>query len=201
MQTAIAHKQVNIYREFLANRLGDCLVKTESKTRSGWIVEQLSIEPYQRILEVGYGMGNTLAKVGKKLKTGFLAGVDESVVMYQMAQRKNKKLLEQELLQLHIGELADLPYPPYYFDKVYVNNIHSSWKNPQQQLLQITRMLKVGGSLLMVFQPAGAKTEDDLWVAAENLRQEYKEAGLVDIRISFMEMQPVHAVSVLGIKP
>lgn len=162
-------------------------------------MEQLAIEPYQHILEVGYGMGNTLAKVGKKLKVGLLAGVDESVFMYQMAERKNKKLLGQEMLQLHVGELSDLPYPPYYFDKAYVNNIYSTWKDPQRQLYQINRLLKVGGSLLVVLQP-DTKKETDIWKVAENIRLEFVNAGLTGVRISFMEMQPVHAISVYGIK-
>jgi len=181
-------------------KLADCIKTSKNKTLSQWTVEQLHISPYQHILEVGFGLGNTLREVANKLQVGFIAGVDESVAMYQQASRKNKIYLQKELMQLHTGTINDLPYPSQYFHSIYATHIYAAWKEPQYKFMQMHSLLKNGGRLVTVFQPRFAKTEKELWTAAEKIQQEYHEAGLTDIRISFRDMSPVNAIAAVGFK-
>src|ERR1700694_1559894 len=68
-----------------SGKLAACLRSAQSRQRSNWMVEQLNVQPYQHILEIGYGSGNTLQEVARKLKIGFLAGIDHSTEMYKQA--------------------------------------------------------------------------------------------------------------------
>lgn len=184
----------------ISGRLADCLMIGKSKQLSDWTVEQLSIQPYQHLLEVGYGPGNTLEKVARTLKVGFLAGIDHSVAMYQQAYRRNRRFIQQQLLQLHIGQLHELPYPSHYFHTVYGSDVHFSWKDPQQEFMRLSSLLRSRGKLVMIFQPRWARKEAAVREAAERTGEDLIAAGLDDIRIEYRDMYPVTGISVTGFK-
>jgi ubiquinone/menaquinone biosynthesis C-methylase UbiE len=181
-------------------KLKDWAMSSQNKTITSWIIEQLHVQPYQHILEIGYGSGNTLYEAAKKLQVGFLAGVDNSVNSYQQSYRRNKKFILQQLMQLHLGTIEGLPYPAHYFHSVYVGNIYRSWKEPEYKFMQINNLLKSGGKLVAVFQPREAITENETWQAAEKIQQQYIDAGFIDVRVSFRDMHPASAIAVVGNK-
>ena len=184
----------------LSAKIADCLVTDKNKTRSDWTLEQLQLQPYQHLLEVGFNSGNVLREIGRKMPVGFLAGVDESVENFQMAYRKNKKLIQKHFLQLHLGSIGDLPYPPNYFHTIFSTNKYADLKEPQYAFMQLANMLRPGGRLITVFQPRWAVTEKKVWLAAQKIQDEYLEAGLTDVRISFRDMSPVSCISTVGVK-
>lgn len=181
-------------------KIAGWLMARENKARNAWMVEQLNVQPYQHILEVGYGPGNALQHVAGKLKVGFLAGIDHSLAMYQQAYRKNKSYIEQQLLHLHFGDLHELSYPPHYFHTIYGSNVHFFWKDPQAEFIRLSSLLKSKGKLVMVFQPRWARQEEEVLKSAEKLRKDFIEAGLTDVRIEYREMYPVTCISAVGIK-
>lgn len=193
----------NIFRQpaGYAGKLAGSLMSLKSKQRSSWTVEQLKIQPYQHILEVGYGPGNTLQEVARQLKIGFLAGIDHSVPMYQQAYRRNKRFIQQQLLQLHIGDLNDLSYPPHYFHTIYGSNMHFFLKEPRLAFMRLASLLKSRGKLVMVFQPRAARDEAAIRQAGEEIREDYTAAGLTDIRIEYRDMYPVTCIAAVGFKP
>jgi trans-aconitate methyltransferase len=182
-------------------KIAGCLMSLKNKQRSDWTVSQLDIRPYQHILEVGYGPGNTLQQVARTLKIGFLAGIDHSYAMYQQAYRRNRIFIEQQLLQLHIGELNELSYPSHYFHTIYGSNAHFFWQDPVSEYIRLSSMLKSGGKLVMVFQPRRARKEEAIRLAAEKTRKDYEEAGLSNIQIEYRDMYPVTCIAVTSFKP
>ena len=195
-----------LYRQFhqptgYTGKLAGWLMTARNKARSDWTVEQLNIQPYQHILEIGYGTGRTLEEVGMKLKIGFIAGIDHSAIMCQEASRRNKRFIRQQLMQLHIGKAADLSYPPHYFHTIYGSNVHFFWKEPQYEFMQLARLLKTGGRLVMVFQPGWANNDEDVKLAAEKIKKQYLEAGLVDVQLEFKDMDAVTCIAATGYKP
>jgi ubiquinone/menaquinone biosynthesis C-methylase UbiE len=200
MQTINAIQNYSQQPSGYFQKIVDCITAPKNKVLSQWTVEQLRIEPYQHILEVGFGLGNALREVAHKLQAGFIAGIDESVDMFRQANRKNNIYMQKELMQLHVGTVSELPYPSQYFHSIYANNIYSSWREPQYKFMQLQSLLKNGGRLVTVFQPKFAKTEKELWNAAEKIQHEYHEAGLTDVRISFRDMSPVNAIAAVGFK-
>ena len=196
----------NLYNTFrqptgYTGKLAGYLMSLKSKERSDWTVEQLNIQPYQHILEVGYGPGNTLQEVARRLKVGFLAGIDHSVTMYRQAYRRNKRFIQQQLLQLHIGELSELSYPPHYFHTIYGSNIHFFLQEPPLEFMRLSSLLKSRGRLVMVFQPRQARSEEAIRRAGEKIREDYLAAGLTDIRIEYKDMSPVTCIAATGFKP
>jgi len=183
-----------------AAKIKNWATASQNKTISSWAVEQLRIQPYHHILEIGYGNGSTLNEVAKKLRIGFIAGIDESVDAYQQAYKKNKRFIEQELMQLHLGSVENLPYPSHYFHSIYSTNIYSSWKEPQYKFMQLNNLLKSGGKLITLFQPRSWATEKEMWDAAEKIQEEYIDAGLTDVRLSFREIHSTTCIAAVGYK-
>jgi SAM-dependent methyltransferase len=184
-----------------SGQLAGCLMDLENRQRSDWTVDQLEVQPYQQILEIGYGTGRTLQEVARRLKIGLLAGIDHSTVMYHQAFRRNRKLIQDQLLQLHIGGIPDLSYPGYYFHSIYGSNVHFFWKEPQYEFMQLAKLLKCGGKLLMVFQPRGAGKDSEIEESADLVKWQYQEAGLQHVRIEYKDMHPVTCISAIGYKP
>ena len=172
----------------------------KNKSITDWTVEQLNIQPYQHILEIGFGPGHTLHEVAEKLKIGFLAGIDDSMRMYRRAFHKNKKLIARQLLQLHIGNAEDLSYPHYYFHTIYAVNPHFGWKDPLSVFIQMSAMLRAGGKLVMVFQPTWAQSEEEIFAAAEEMRNQFLEAGLLRVEVEFRDMHPTTGIAVIGFR-
>jgi cyclopropane fatty-acyl-phospholipid synthase-like methyltransferase len=183
-----------------AAKLKSWATASQNKTISSWAIEQLRIQPYQHILEIGYGNGSTLNEAAKKLSIGFIAGIDESVDSYQQAYKKNKRFIEQELMQLHIGPVKSIPYPAHYFHSIYSTNIYSSWKEPQYKFMQLGNLLKSGGKLITLFHPQSWITEKEMWDAAEKIQEEYIDAGLTDVRLSFREIHSTTCIAAVGYK-
>ena len=167
---------------------------------SDWTIDQLNIRPYQQILEVGYGQGFGLEHAARKLKVGLLAGIDESMLMYQKAYMKNKKLVRQQLLQLHLGTIQELSYPHQYFHTIYGSNIHFSWKEPVAAFILLSNMLKTGGKLVMAFQPAWARNSSEVDQEADQMARALEESGLIDIQLEFKDANPVSFISATGFK-
>jgi ubiquinone/menaquinone biosynthesis C-methylase UbiE len=194
-----------LYKQFskptgYSGKLAGWLMTAKNKARSDWTVDLLEVKPYQHILEVGYGTGRTLEEVGIKLKIGFIAGIDHSILMYQEASKRNKRFIRQQLMQLHLGKISDLNYPSHYFHTIYGSNVHFFWKEPQYEFMQLARLLKSGGKLVMVFQPRSASNEEEIKQAAEKIRQEFTEAGLVNIQLEYKDMDPVTCIAATGYK-
>jgi ubiquinone/menaquinone biosynthesis C-methylase UbiE len=181
-------------------RLTSWLIPGQQTHTSDWTLEQLNILPYQHLLEVGYGLGKTTQVVARKLKAGFIAGIDCSVTMYQRAYKRNRRAIEQQLLQLHVGNLHELPYPPHYFHTIYGTNAHVSWKDPQVEFMRLANLLKSGGRLVMILQPQWPRQEKAIREAIEKIEEDYLAAGLADIRIRYKDTDPVTGIAVTGYK-
>jgi hypothetical protein len=120
--------------------------------------------------------------------------------MYQRAYKRNRRAIEQQLLQLHVGNLYELPYPSHYFHTVYGTNAHLSWKDPQMEFIRLAGLLKSGGRLAMILQPQLPRQEKLIRESVEKIEEDYLAAGLTDIRIRYKDTDPVTSVAVTGYK-
>src|SRR5262249_9245452 len=102
-----------------------------------WIIHRLGLQPYQHVLEVGSGTGPRLEEAARTLRTGFLAGVEPSAPLYQQAYKRNRRFIARQLMELHLGDLAHLPYPPHYFHTVFTTSAILLGKYPEIELLRL----------------------------------------------------------------
>ncbi|HEV3327075.1 MAG TPA: hypothetical protein VG052_15780 [Puia sp.] len=166
-----------------------------------WTIRQLHLQPYQHLLEVGYGSGRLLAEVARTIKTGFLAGIEASIPLYRQAYRRNKAFIRQERMQLHIGQLYELPYPAHYFHTIYGCGIHRTWNNFATESLRLGSLLRSGGRLVLLSPPRRNRNEEDIRTEAARLQAGYLAAGLTDIHTEYRDFSSGTCLAVTGFKP
>ena len=118
-----------------------------------WTISLLDIQPYHRILEIGFGPGVSTQMAGEKAFKGFVSGIDHSETMVQAASQRNAAAIRSGRMELKQGDVTALPYPGQSFDIAY--SLHSIyfWKNPVDCLKEIKRVLKPDGLLAITIQP------------------------------------------------
>ena len=173
-----------------------------------WTVRQLNLQAYQHVLEVGFGEGQLLAVVARTLRIGFLAGIESSIPLYRRAYRRNKAFIHRQLIQLHLGELHELPYPAHYFHTIYTSGTHfprkdegTARKDAATECLRLASLLRVGGRLVWLSQAGTYRKEEDLRTEAARLQAACLTSGLTDIRTEYQDFPSGPGMAVTGFKP
>ena len=165
-----------------------------------WTVRQLDLQPYQHVLEIGCGSGQLLTAVARTLRIGFLAGIESSIPLYSQAYRRNKAFIRRQLIQLHLGELHELPYPAHYFHTIYGSATHSPGKNAVTECLRLASLLRSGGRLVWLSQTKTYRKQEDLRTEAARLQAACLTAGLTDIHTEYRDFPSGPGMAVTGFK-
>jgi ubiquinone/menaquinone biosynthesis C-methylase UbiE len=137
-----------LFGKFIGNRMAKGNVYDAQ-----WTVSLLGIQPHHRILEIGFGPGVSAQMASDKAPMGFVAGIDHSETMVQVASQQNATAIQSGRMELKQGDVSSLPYPHESFDTAF--SLHSIyfWPNPGDCLKEIRRVLKPGGLLAITIQP------------------------------------------------
>jgi len=162
-----------------------------------WALQQLNIQPYQHLLEVGYGAGHLTEEVARTLRIGFIAGIESAIPLYQQAYRRNKRFVRQQLLQLHIGEAYELFYPAHYFHTIYTTNIHLSGKDIPSELLRLSSLLKNKGRLVLLLT---GRDRIDKQEMIPRLQEACYHAGLQRVHMEAHPLRPDNYLAITAFK-
>ncbi len=165
-----------------------------------WIIRQLDLQPHQHLLEAGCGSGRLLAAVADTLHNSFIVGVEPSLILYRRALRRNAIYLRRETMQLHPGQLYDLPYPASYFHTIFGSGSYHTWNNLNTECLRLSFLLRTDGRLLLLSKPGHYRRENDLRTEAARLQAAFLHAGLTDIQTEY-RFNGGLCVAVTGFKP
>jgi SAM-dependent methyltransferase len=122
------------------------------------VAELLAPAPTDRLLEVGFGPGTTLARLARSVPAGRVVGVDPSIVMFRQAERRNRAAIDAGRAELHVARAERLPFGDACFDKALTLHSLGHWAAPDRGLAELHRVLKPGG-VLVVGLRAGHATE------------------------------------------
>lgn len=164
----------------LLGRIVAPLMARETAGENDCALELLQLEACDRVLEVGYGHGDTLARAAKVVTSGSLRGVDYSVSMQRLATRRHSRLVRTKSVEFHSGSSDRLPFADAAFDKIYSVHTVYFWTAPLDHLREIHRVLHAGGRFVLGFRTA----EDERFVATYppdiyRIRPEAEVVGLV----------------------
>jgi ubiquinone/menaquinone biosynthesis C-methylase UbiE len=133
----------------LGGWLAGWLMARKNAAMNAAAVDALAVAPGDRVLEIGFGHGRTLALLAERATRGLVAGVDPSEVMLAMASRRNRRAIRAGRVELRRGGAAQLPYPDAHFDKAIAVNSVQFWPGPARSLAEVRRVLRPGGTLLL----------------------------------------------------
>jgi ubiquinone/menaquinone biosynthesis C-methylase UbiE len=126
--------------------------KDENQRINRFVVEILDVQARNRLLEVGFGPGACIAMLAERATDGLVAGVDPSPTMVAQASARNRTPLRSGRVELKVGSVSAIPYLDESFDKVCsINNVYF-WPSRSDELREIRRVMKDGGTLALAFR-------------------------------------------------
>ncbi len=173
--------------------------RTSNIERNIWAVDLLNIHFNDAVLELGYGPGIALTMISKNVSTGIIYGIDHSRIMYELASKRNRAVIDSGRMKLFLGPVSDLPAEIQRIDKVLDVNSFQFWKDPLHSLVSIRLRMNTGGSIAIVHQPRKPGSHEmDADDMGNTISLFLKQAGFHDLSLTKRIMKPVAAVCVMG---
>lgn len=170
-----------LYRIFgrptgLLGRLGGRVMAGGKNDMIEWVLALLSVQPTDHVLEVGFGPGDGIQLASTAASDGFVAGVDYSRPMVEMARDRNSSRIQEERVELRYGSATDIPYENGTFDTAFSINSMQVWPDARAGLTEIQRVLKPGGRVALGFTPHAHQSRTELM-------ETLSEAGFEDVQL------------------
>jgi ubiquinone/menaquinone biosynthesis C-methylase UbiE len=108
-------------------------------------VEELGVEPDDRVLELGCGHGVAVDLVCRRLTTGHVTAIDRSQKMIDAARKRNAAHIAAGQATLLCATLADADLDDGHFDKVFGVHFPPLRHDPQRTRAIVARLLSPGG--------------------------------------------------------
>jgi ubiquinone/menaquinone biosynthesis C-methylase UbiE len=115
-----------------------------------WGLEQISIANHATILDVGCGGGRTVSKLAALATQGKVWGVDYSEESVAATKRTNAQWIGLGRVEVRHGSVSQLPFPDAMFDLITAVETHFWWPNLPGDMLELSRVLKPGGTLALI---------------------------------------------------
>lgn len=115
-----------------------------------WGLSHVSINPSDKILDVGCGGGRTIHKLAALAGAGKVYGIDYSEDSVRAARRGNAHWIDAGRVEIQHGAVSKLPFPNETFDLVTAIETHLFWPDLPNDFREIFRALSPGGILLIV---------------------------------------------------
>jgi SAM-dependent methyltransferase len=173
------------------------LIARQSRQPSGWLgeivarvmgfetqpvnqiaLQQLAVRAGEAVLEIGCGHGRTLARLART-PCSFLAGIDPSEVMLRLARKRVRRWIDAGRAEVRLASSAKIPHADRRFDAVFAVHVVYFWSQPLADLLEIRRVLRPGGRLLLGYRPRDAQTLAALPASVYALRSIEEIEGLL----------------------
>ncbi|MEO7909137.1 MAG: class I SAM-dependent methyltransferase [Roseiflexaceae bacterium] len=135
--------------QFIGERM-----RRQHAPETNWSVDQLHLQPTDRVLEIGFGAGRGLALAMAQADQRRVIGVDLSPTMLRAAARHHRMALARGQLILVQGNLTNLPFAEACFDKLFSIHTFYFWPDPRAVCMQLIGMLARGGRLVSTFATA-----------------------------------------------
>jgi ubiquinone/menaquinone biosynthesis C-methylase UbiE len=125
-----------------------------------WGLSHVAIKKTDTILDVGCGGGRTISKLAEMASGGKVHGIDYSEESVTAAHRNNRRWIDPPSpklrragigrVQIQQASVSKLPFADGTFDLVTAVETHLFWPDLPNDFREISRVLKPGGSLLIV---------------------------------------------------
>jgi len=134
--------------------LGRLITSIMNQSHAGltlWGLEHIHVGRQDAILDVGCGGGRTVQRLAKMADLGKVHGVDYSNASVAASRSLNKAGIESGRIAIQNATVSGLPFPDQSFDLVTAIETHYYWwPDLPADMREIRRVLKPGGSLLVV---------------------------------------------------
>jgi ubiquinone/menaquinone biosynthesis C-methylase UbiE len=161
-----------------------------------WGLSKVSIREADVILDVGCGGGRTVNKLAAIATQGKVYGIDHSDASVAVARKTNRQWIAVGRIEIREGSVSQLPFANGTFDLVTAVETHFWWPDLPAGMREILRVLKPGGTLVVIAEIYKGATTKTAKLAEEYLplsgmkllnvnehRYLFANAGYTDVEI------------------
>lgn len=130
---------------------------------TAWGLSHLTIDRQATILDVGCGGGATVDRLASMAVDGKVFGVDYSSASVATARRVNAERIATGHVDIREASVSALPFAADTFDVATAVETHYYWPNLQDDLREILRVLKPGGTLAIIAETYRGRRFDWLY--------------------------------------
>ena len=127
-----------------------------------WGISHLDLAGNEKILDIGCGGGINLSRFLKKVPRGHVTGIDLSPDCVNYSFMRNRAIAEGRC-SVYEGSAELLPFGANHFDVITAFETIYFWPNLPNTLKEIKRVLKPGGTFLIVNEADGYGFLDNLY--------------------------------------
>jgi SAM-dependent methyltransferase len=115
-----------------------------------WGLQHVRIEKGFTILDVGCGGGRTIQKVAGIASHGRVCGIDYAAGSVAASRAKNAELIALGRVEITRAPVSKLPFAENTFDLVTAVETQYYWPDMVNDMREILRVLKPGGTLVVI---------------------------------------------------
>ena len=115
-----------------------------------WGLSHIDISSDSVSLDIGCGGGKALNRLAARAENGKAYGIDYAESSIKVSRRKNRRFIMTGRVEVLHGTVSSMPFADEMFDLVTAVESHYFWPDLAGDLLEIKRVLKPGGQLLIV---------------------------------------------------
>lgn len=153
-----ARKPTGLFGRFVASQI----FKKGNAEMNAFIYDSLSISEDDHILEIGFGPGELIHAMARRVDSGRVEGVDFSDTMLAVAQRRNRRQIKAGRVKLHLGDFDAMPFDGRRFDLIITVNTVYFWQKPEATIARMADLLKPGGRLAVGFHEKAEMQDSNL---------------------------------------
>ena len=114
-----------------------------------WALGHIDVAGDAVALDIGCGGGRTVDRLAKMATDGQVVGLDYSEEAVTVSRRKNASHIRSGRVEIRHASVSSIPYEDEIFDLVTAVETLYFWPAPETDLLEVRRVLKPGGQLLI----------------------------------------------------
>jgi SAM-dependent methyltransferase len=161
---------------------------------TNWGLSHISIGEYVIVLDIGCGGGGTIRKLARIVTKGKIYGIDYSEDCVRISQNANKGAIQAGRVEIRQGYVSCLPFPEDMFDLITAIETHYFWPDLVNDMKEVLRVLKPGGTLIMIggeYEGGKYDERNQKWVELGNMiyhrvdefKQLFSDVGYIEVQV------------------
>jgi len=147
--TGYVARQVRKPDRFIGRLFAELMNQSHSKL-TDWGLSHVRIAKDFHILDVGCGGGRTIEKLAAMTPTGRIYGIDYASGSIATSRARNKRLIRDGRVEIQQAAVSRLPFATDAFDLVTAIETQYYWPDLVNDMREILRVLKPGGTLAVI---------------------------------------------------
>lgn len=127
-------------------------MSSDKPERIRWAVEVLSVQPQEKILEIGCGNGHAVELICNQLSSGKIIGIDRSAKALRTAEINNRGCIDAGKAELINIDIASLKLKEV-FDKIFAINVNVFWTGLNGEIAALSTLMSSSSRLYLFYEP------------------------------------------------